>query len=98
MLEGGFAFQFGAHCHGVGQAVEMIPFLDLRWPCISGNTQRSNNQHLANGEVIQAEIEDGGQRDDTLAQTHVQEYSGDGMLQYEVGGISLVIMRLVFHG
>ena len=48
--------------------------------------------------VIQAEIEDGGQRDDTLAQTHIQKYSGDGMLQYEVGGISLVIMRLVFHG
>ena len=48
--------------------------------------------------VIQAEIEDGGQSDDTLAQTHVQEYSVDGMLQYEVGGISLVIMRLVFHG
>ena len=78
--------------------MEVIPFLDLRRPGISGDTQRCDDQNLADGEVVQAQIEDGGQCDDAFAQTHVQEYSGDGMLQYEVGGISLVIMRLVFHG
>ena len=98
LLESSFAFCFGANGYGVGQPIEVIPFLDLRRPCISGDTQRCDDQHLADGEVIQAQIEDGGQRDDAFAQTHVQEYSGDGMLQYEVGGISLVIMRLVFHG
>lgn len=39
----------------------------------------------------------GGKRDDALTKTHVEEYSGDWMLQDEVRGIRLVVMRLVFH-
>ena len=34
---------------------------------------------------------------DALTKTHVEEYSGDWMLQDEVRGIRLVVMRLVFH-
>ena len=36
-------------------------------------------------------------RDDALTKTHVEEYSGDWVLQDEVRGIRLVVMRLVFH-
>ena len=77
--------------------MQMIPLVDFRGPCISGDTQRSNDQHLANQEAVEAEVEDGGKRDDALTKTHVEEHSRDGMLQDEIRGISLVVMRTVFH-
>ena len=77
--------------------MQMIPLVDLCRPCISGDTQRSNDQHLANQEAVEAEVEDGGKRDDALTKTHVEEYSGDWMLQDEVRGINLVVMRTVFR-
>ena len=77
--------------------MKMIPLVDLRRPCISGDTQRCDDQHLADQKAVQAEVEDGGKRDDALAKAHVQKYSGDGMLQDEVRGIRLVVMCLVFH-
>ena len=91
------ALGFRADRHRVGQPMQMIPLVDLRRPCISGDTQRSDDQHLANQEAVEAEVEDGGKRDDALTKTHVEEYSGDWMLQDEVRGIRLVVMRLVFH-
>lgn len=77
--------------------MQMIPLVDLRRPCISGDTQRCDDQHLANQKAVEAEVEDGGKRDDAFAEAHVEEHSRDGMLQDEVRGIRLVVMRLVFH-
>ena len=77
--------------------MQMIPLVDLCWPCISGNTERCNDQHLTDQEAVEAEVEDGGKCDDAFAEAHVEEYSRNGMLQDEVRGISLVVMRLVFH-
>ena len=91
------ALGFRADSHRVGQPMQMIPLVDLRRPCISGDTQRSDDQHLANQKTVEAKVEDGGKRDDALTKTHVEEYSGDWMLQDEVRGIRLVVMRLVFH-
>ena len=91
------ALGFRADCHRVGQPMQMIPLVDLRRPCISGNTQRSDDQHLADQKAVETEVEDGGKRDDAFAETHVEEHSRDGMLQNEVRGIRLVVMRLVFH-
>lgn len=91
------ALGFRSDCHRVGQPMQMIPLVDLRRPCISCDTQRSDDQHLANQEAVHAEVEDGGKRDDAFAEAHVEEYSGDWMLQDEVRGIRLVVMRTVFH-
>ena len=91
------ALGFRADCHRIGQPMQMIPLVDLRRPCISGNTERCDDQHFANQEAVEAEVEDGGKRDDAFAKAHVEEYSGDGMLQDEVRGIRLIVMRLVFH-
>ena len=77
--------------------MKMIPLVDLCRPCISGNTERCDDQHLADQKTIKAEVEDGGKRDDAFAETHVEEHSRDGMLQDEVRGIRLIVMRLVFH-
>ena len=77
--------------------MQMIPLVDLRGPCVSGDTQRSDDQHLANQEAVEAEVEDGGKHDDAFAETHVEKHRRDGMLQNEVRGIRLVVMRLVFH-
>ena len=77
--------------------MKVVPFLDFRWPCISGNTQRCDHQNLADEETVEAEIENGGQRDDAFAETHVQEHSRHRVVEYEVSGVSLVIMRFVFH-
>ena len=92
-----FALGFRTDCHRVGQPMQMIPLVDLRRPGVSGNTQRCDNQHLANLEAVEAEVEDGGKRDDAFAKPHVEEHRRDGMLQDEVRGIRLVVMRLVFH-
>ncbi len=91
------ALGFRADCHRVGQPMQMIPLVDLRRPCVSGDTQRSDDQHLADQEAVEAEVEDGGKRNDAFAKTHVEEHNRDGMLQDEVRGIGLVVMRLVFH-
>ena len=77
--------------------MQMIPLVDLCRPCISGNTQRSDDQHLADQKAVEAEVKDSGKRDDAFAKTHVEEHSRDGMLQDEVRGIRLIVMRLVFH-
>ena len=77
--------------------MQMIPLVVLRRPCISGYTQRCDDQHFANQKAVEAEVEDGGKRDDAFAEAHVEEHSRDGMLQDEVRGIRLVVMRLVFH-
>ena len=77
--------------------MQMIPLVDLRRPCASGDTQRSDDQHFTNQEAVEAEVEDGGKRNDAFAKTHIEKYSGYGMLQDEVRGIRLVVMRLVFH-
>ena len=91
------ALGFRADRHRVGQPMQVVPLVNLCRPCISGDTKRRNDKHLANQEAVEAEVEDGGKCDDTFAQTHVEEHSRYGMLQYEVGGISLVVMRTVFH-
>ena len=91
------ALCFCTDSHRVGQPMQMIPLVDFRRPCISGDTQRCNDQHLANQKAVQAEVKDGGKRDDAFAEPHVEEHSRDGMLQDEVRGIRLVVMRLVFH-
>ena len=91
------ALCFCTDSHRVGQPMQMIPLVDFRRPCISCDTQRSDDQHLANQKTVEAKVEDGGKRDDALTKTHVEEYSGDWVLQDEVRGIRLVVMRLVFH-
>ena len=91
------ALGFRTDCHRVGQPMQMIPLVNLRRPCISCDTQRSDDQHFTNQEAVEAEVEDGGKRDDAFAEAHVEEYSRYGMLQDEVRGIRLVVMRLVFH-
>ena len=60
--------------------MQMIPLVDFRRPCISGDTQRSDDQHLANQKTVEAKVEDGGKRDDAFAEAHVEEHSRDGML------------------
>ena len=91
------ALCFCTDSHRVGQPMQMIPLVDLRRPCISGDTERRNDKHLANQKAVQAEVEDGRKGNHAFSKTHVEEHSRYGMLQYEVGGISLVVMRTVFH-
>lgn len=62
------ALGFRADRHRVGQPMQMIPLVDLRRPCISGDTQRCDDQHLADQKAVQAEVEDGGKRDCCFAQ------------------------------
>ena len=38
---------FGADGHTVAQALQVIPFLKLRRPCVPGHPQRGNHQHPA---------------------------------------------------
>ena len=75
------ALCFCTDSHRVGQPMQVVPLVDLCRPCISGDTQWSNDKHLANQEAVEAEVENGGKCDDTFAQTHVEEHSRYGMLQ-----------------
>ena len=75
----------------------MIPFTDLRWPCVPRHTKRGDYQHLADQEAVETQVEDGGQCDDAFAKAHIQQYSGDRVRQDEIGGVGLVVMRTVFH-
>ena len=95
--QGGFPLQLRSDRHREGQAPEMIPFADLRWPCVPRHTERGDYQHLADQEAVETQVEDGGQRDDALAKAHIQQYSGNRVRQDEIGGVGLIVMRTVFH-
>ena len=82
---------------GVGKAFEMVPFLQFCRPGIPCYTERSNNQDLGDFKAVKAQVEKCRQRDDAFSKPHVQEYSGFGMPDNEIGGIGLIVMRTVFH-
>ena len=90
------ALGFRADCHRVGQPMQMVPLVDLRRPCISGDTQRCDDQHLANQEAVEAEVEDSRKCDDRLAlnpspyQEKSQQWDGSQGSQCRTAGNRVV--------
>ena len=90
------ALGFRADRHRVGQPMKMIPLVDLRRPCISGDTQRSDDQHLANKKAVEAEVEDSRKCDDRLAlnpspyQEKSQQWDGSQGSQCRTAGNRVV--------
>ena len=50
------ALGFRAHRHGVGQAMQVIPFHDLRRPCVPCYPQWRYNQCFADFKAIQTQV------------------------------------------
>lgn len=69
-------------------------FRSISLPC---HAERGDDQHLPNQKAVQAQVEQGGEGDDALAEAHIKQDSGDGMRQDEVGGKGLIIMGTVSH-
>ena len=75
----------------------MIPLLNLSGPCIPGHAQRRDDQHACNLKAFQRQLRDGGQGDDALAETHLEQYGGNGVFDDEARGVFLVVMWLIKH-
>ena len=57
----------------------------------------SDLQHLPDQKAVQAQVIEGGEGDDALSKTAIEEDGGGGVHQEEIGRIGLVFMRTVFH-
>ena len=44
----------------------MLPFLNFRWPGITGHSKGADDQRLGHQQIIQHQVPDGGQGDDSL--------------------------------
>ena len=83
---------------GDGEVFQVVPFLDLGWPCVARYAEWGDDQRAAGLEGIEHEVVQRGQRDDGLAHAETKE-DGSGRVGFnEVDGLSLVVMRNVFHG
>ena len=85
------------HGNRVGQLLQVIPLLNLRGPCVSGDAQGCDHQHAMYQKAIKAQVLDSGQGDYTFAQTHFQQDCRDRVSENEVGGVLLVLMGLIVH-
>ena len=91
------ALGFRAHRDRICQALQVVPLLNLRGPGVPGHAQGRDHQHAAHFETLQRQLRNGRQRDDALAQTHLQKHSGNGMFDDEARGVLLIVMGLIKH-
>ena len=75
------------------QPGKMPPLGQFRDPCVTGNTQRGDDQRPVHLKAVIHEMLDGCQRDDRLAQAAVQKQSALGMQLQELNAKLLVVMK-----
>ena len=71
-LKGSLPLSLGSHGYGEGQVREVVPFSNLRRPCISRHPERSDHQHLVDHEAVEQQVRDGCQGDARFPKAHVQ--------------------------
>ena len=85
------------HRQRPGQAPEVVPLPQLGGPSIPRHPERGDDQHLPHQKAVQTQVKEGGEGDDALTKTTIEEDGGGGVHQEEIGRIGLVFMRTVFH-
>ena len=93
LLKGSYPLGGTAHSHGIGQIGQVTPFLYLCRPGIPCYTQGSNNQHFADHKAVMQKFINCSKGDDRLAKAAIQKDGCDWILQNEVGGKILILMR-----
>ena len=91
------ALFLAADRYAVGQAFEVVPLPDLCRPCVPGDAERGNDQDAVDIEAVKHQAVDGGQRDDALAKSHLEQDCRDRVVDDELGCELLIFMWLIFH-
>ena len=55
-----FPLQLIADRHRIGQAVQMVPFLNFGGPGVAGDAERGDDQYLPDEKAVKAKVKDGG--------------------------------------
>ena len=53
--------------------LQMIPLFHLGRPCVTGNSEGRDHKHLVHFQLVEHQGVEGCERDDRLAEAHVQE-------------------------
>ena len=77
----------------VRQPLEMVPLGDLGGPGILRHALGRNDQHAPGVKAVHEQFPQRRQRDDALAETHVEDQPTAGMFQNEIRRKPLIIMR-----
>ena len=75
----------------------MIPLICFSSPCLPCDSKRRDDQDFVNLEAVEEKVVQCRQRDARFAQAHIQEDGGNGMLLYEIDGVTLIVMGSVLH-
>ena len=97
LIECPFPLTRCAHHDGDVQAPQVVPFMGLTCPGVSGYALGRDHQGLVDFDVFVLESLDGCEGCDGLAQSHVQEEGGVPVVDDELGSPVLVCVRVVFH-